>query len=218
MCALCSSSNESKNHLFVHCQVVWKLWSAILNREWSYLADVSDAFLWNLSPYALVLSLWLSRNEKLFNNKVFKAYAVWDMHLLKISWWTKSYWKDWPYDSSHFFSNLSNITVCKSVPLSRVAVCLPPSSGFLKFNLDGASQGNSGPSGISEVIRNHKNVILGYFPKNVGHGWAFEEEAKAIFHALFFYQRFLLPVSSSKAIQWWRWVGLFLKVGGLSFY
>lgn len=33
LCALCGFVMKKNNHIFLHCQVVWKLWSATPNRE-----------------------------------------------------------------------------------------------------------------------------------------------------------------------------------------
>lgn len=146
LCVLCGTEPETSSHLFMHCSVSWGLWAAIMNREglcwvipgsleslaaeWDSLAAISDAVLWNLSPYALVWTLWLCRNEKQFNNKPFSAPAAWDAHLVKISWWTKNVWKDCPYDSSHFLANFTNISVCKAIKPPRVAVWTPPRRAF----------------------------------------------------------------------------------------
>lgn len=172
MCALCGVGIESNTHLFLHSPAVWVMWSEIMNREgviwaipnslaalaaeWSSLLVVSDGFLWNLTPYALVWTSWLSRNDILFNNRTFNAHEVWDLHLLKVSRWTKNCWKECPFDSSFF---LSNIFVCKFIPPPTVAVWHNPSFGTPKFNVDGASQGNLGPSGFGEVVRNHNKTL-----------------------------------------------------------
>lgn len=209
LCSLCGQFVESNTHLFLHYSAVWPLWNAILQREgvswaipgsladlaseWSSFAVVSDAMLWNLSPFALVWEIWSGRNDKHFNNKGFQANEVWDMHLMKIYWWTKYLWKECPFDSAQFITNFCDIKTNKAAPsLPRVAVWQPPAFGLLKFNVDGASKGNPGPSGIGGVVRNHNNTILGYFSKNVGHDWAFSAEVKAILHALIFCHQFLL--------------------------
>lgn len=156
-----------------------------LMEEWAHLVTVSDSSLWNLIPYALIWSVWLSRNEKHFNDKSFKAYEVWDSHILKLFWWIKSVWKECPFDSTQFLTNFSDLRIAKKVSPQRSVAWSPPSPGFLKFNVDGASQGNPGPSGIGGVIRNHNNVILGYFSKNIGHGWHLLLKLKPFFRPYF---------------------------------
>ena len=77
------------------------------------------------------------------------------------------------------------------MPQRLVSWC-PPPSGTLKFNVDGASIGNPGPSGAGGVIRDHKNQIVGFFSLNLGFGGAVEAETEAILFALRFCQQFML--------------------------
>lgn len=78
---------------------------------------------------------------------------------------------------------------------------------MVKFNVDGASKGNPGASGIGGVLRNVEGIILGYFSKSMGHIWAYEVEVHAIFHALLFCHEFnchnvLIESDSTLAIGW----------------
>lgn len=64
--------------------------------------------------------------------------------------------------------------------------------GTLKFKVDGASQGNQSPCGVGGVLRDYRNMILGFFSLNMGYGWAYEAEVKAILKALVFCQQYNL--------------------------
>lgn len=44
----------------------------------------------------------------------------------------------------------------------------PPPSGTLKFNVDGASRGKSGPAGIGGVLRDHSGSTRVVFSESVG--------------------------------------------------
>lgn len=132
------------------------------------LAISSDLLLRNLTSYAMVWSIWIGRNDLQFNSKQFKVSEVWDLHILRVAWWTKTIWYDCPYDVNQFSTNFCNIKVSKKITLPKVAFWFPPSLGYLKFNVDGSSQGNPGPCRVGGVLRNHNNEILGYFSKGIG--------------------------------------------------
>lgn len=164
VCSLCLQGSETAEHLFVHCQVSWALWCEIINREgimwvlprslleladqWEALLAVSDPTLWKLIPYSLVWSLWLGRNDIVFRDKSFNREEVWDLHMLRIVWWVKASWKDCPFSIEQFSSNFCNIRMKRKLSVPRSFSWKPPSLGSLKFNVDGASQGNPGPSGL----------------------------------------------------------------------
>lgn len=50
----------------------------------------------------------------------------------------------------------------------RQAEWSPPSCGFLKFNVDGASRGKPGPVGIGGVLRDHVGSTSIIFTEYVG--------------------------------------------------
>ncbi|KAI8555972.1 hypothetical protein RHMOL_Rhmol05G0217000 [Rhododendron molle] len=83
-CPLCSLQLETPNHLFLHRQFSWSIWSLIL--DWWHvvwvcplsLAELAlwwfdnrfgdlEKQLWKASFYATLWSLWLVRND-VFNN------------------------------------------------------------------------------------------------------------------------------------------------------
>lgn len=120
----------------------------------------------------------------LFKGKRFVHQEIWDMHLLRISWWVKGSWHDCPYDLNQFLLNFCNIRVKRQVAGPREAAWSPPSLVVLNFNVDGASKGNLGLCGVGGVLHNSDEEALGYFFKNLDGEWAFEDEVRAIFLAL----------------------------------
>ncbi|XP_057432300.1 uncharacterized protein LOC130725057 [Lotus japonicus] len=222
-CSLCSQAPETVDHLFLHCLLSWNMWSDILKREgvawvppnslvdlakqWDFLCVNSDPILWKLIPYSLVWSLWVGRNDLVFRDKVFNREEVWDMHVMRIGWWVKAKWKDCPYNTEQFNANFCNIRMKMSAVSVRTTTWQPPTLGTLKFNVDGASQGNPGPSGLGGVLRDHQNRVFGYFSINSGFGWAFEAEVRAILKALQFCQEFMvyevyIESDSTAAVGW----------------
>lgn len=132
---------------------------------------------------------------------------VWDSHMLKVAWWIKSTWKDCPFDTFHITQNIVDIRLAPKPKPPRSWAWCPPTAGLLKCNVDGASKGNPGPSGIGGILWNENRRILGFFSLNSGHGWAFEAEVRAILNALIFCQEFLfrniiIERDSSVAVSW----------------
>ncbi|XP_057434320.1 uncharacterized protein LOC130727007 [Lotus japonicus] len=100
MCNMCTSNVESSAHLFVHCEIIWQFWCRIMQREgqnwvvpqdmksllleWGNWRIKTDKILWDIISYALCWSIWLERNNTVFNDKTFCAESVWDLHLARI--------------------------------------------------------------------------------------------------------------------------------------
>lgn len=79
--------------------------------------------------------------------------------------WIKAVWKNCPYTVDQFSRNFCSIKLQKQAARQRVAVWTPPIMGVLKFNVDGASKGNPGPSGMGGVLRDYRNFIIGFSSK-----------------------------------------------------
>lgn len=106
ICNLCSLFVESAAHLFIHCEMIWQIWCGIMQREgqvwvapqnvksllleWGNWRIKTDKILWDIIPYALCWTIWLERNNMVFNGKAFCSEMVWDLHLARISWWVKA--------------------------------------------------------------------------------------------------------------------------------
>lgn len=85
---------------------------------------------------------------------------------MMILWWVQAFWPTSPYSSYDFAHHFEKVRLL-SKPHPAVRICewqaLEPS--VLKFNVDGSSLGNPGPSGIGGVIRNDMGMVLGVFSK-----------------------------------------------------
>lgn len=207
MCCICFQGEETNDHLFVACPRVQDLWHGFMNltkiqwtcpgslqdleKEWCSLGTTVDDKVWGLIPFALVWSIWVARNTHIFRGTRINLVEVWDMALTRVAWWVKNLWPSCPYDTYQIVRNLGEIKFPSPRHKERVVVWTPPDIGFLKVNVDGASKGNPGPSGIGGLIRNSNRKILGYFALNTGFGWAYEAEVRAIQHALIFCHQYL---------------------------
>nr|XP_025703058.1 uncharacterized protein LOC112803815 [Arachis hypogaea] len=85
LCVLCSKSEETVFHLFLGCDITWQVWCAWLHafgRSWCPPGNLKDHFeswitmaiwkverkRWFLGFFAVVWTIWLERNSRLFRN------------------------------------------------------------------------------------------------------------------------------------------------------
>ncbi|XP_057428588.1 uncharacterized protein LOC130722016 [Lotus japonicus] len=222
-CVLCFAEMETTEHLFLHCNLIWPSWVSILRREgvywamphkladllmeWGDLRRISDRVLWDMIPYAFVWTVWLERNGVVFNNKDFCIDTVWDMHIARMSWWVKAWWRKCPYTAAQFAVGMQHIVLPKPVKIRKQLQWVAPAESILKFNVDGSTLDSPGQSGIGGVLRNHDGVAVGYFALKVGEMWAYEAEVLAIYQALLFCQQFnfktvVIESDSTLAVGW----------------
>lgn len=128
-------------------------------------------------------------------------------------------------DVQQFVDNFCNIRIERQISVPHNVRWAPPVVGALKFNVDGASQGNLGHSGIGGVLRNSDEKILGSFFLNMGHGGAAEAELKAIWKTLIFYNQFhfrnlIIESDSTTVVGWvnscskrpWKWINILNEI------
>lgn len=109
----------------------------LLLEEWLSLRVNSDVTLWELLPYAIYRSVWQARNNLIFQNQGFSFDTVWDLHITRLAWWIKSWWRQCPFGVYDFFQNFLTIRVKKVTAAFRSNVWLPPANDDFKFNTDG---------------------------------------------------------------------------------
>lgn len=94
---------------------------------------------------------------------------------------------------------------CGPIKGRRIAQWSPPPLSVLKFNVDEATRGKPGPTGIGGVLRNNKGEVLFRLSKNVGVCDSNEAEVLTIMEALKFLSRnfngsLIVETDSSKAM------------------
>lgn len=223
LCCFCGLEIESTSHLMLHCVVPMQLLNAVMQREgliwccpngvldlmleWDQLRKGTDRLLWDLIPFSLFWSIWLSRNQVSFKNQSFSFDSIWDIHLSRICAWVQSWWKECPYSSYDFAQFFGEIKTHQSSPRIRSSEWSPPPPDLVKFNVDGFSLGNPGSSGVGGVLRNHNKDFLGIFSEAIPDSWAYEAEVLAILKALLFcklhsFRNVLIESDSTLAVGW----------------
>lgn len=112
---LCNADKESCDHLFVTCSESWKIWA-----EWCRLWGIMwispgnvkelffvwnkwqlvrlDARIWKMGFFAMVWSIWKSRNEIVFQGKKWNKDQVLELARIRVAYWANAKWpKDYPY-------------------------------------------------------------------------------------------------------------------------
>ncbi|XVF85746.1 hypothetical protein PTKIN_Ptkin17bG0142100 [Pterospermum kingtungense] len=185
-CVFCRGAIESVSHLFFVCPVSWKIWCHWCwrwgiqwvgsNEPWACFEQWLELLprkqcdkVWRMSFGAILWSIWLIRNEHIFQNKDIIFEQLVDVIKAIIAHWVVALW---PKDHASFmgvFNCLENIVAPKGKVKQRTRQSwLPPSSGSVKFNVDGSSAGKPGPAGIGGVMHDHTGKELACFSKSIG--------------------------------------------------
>ncbi|XP_059066468.1 uncharacterized protein LOC131857768 [Cryptomeria japonica] len=187
-CIMCKAQSETVDHLLLTCPFAFKCWrwlSAKLGLITALPNDIKSLFqswpiptkestlslIMELSPSSLVWEIWKERNHKLFDNKSRRietilnsiAMIIVDSINYKLAFslgppkvfssWDESIRKNWHgIRIPPSFGKKDN--------RRKTAIWSPPKPGWIKLNFDGTSRGNSGPSGIGYVIRDHTGPTL----------------------------------------------------------
>ncbi|XP_058203090.1 uncharacterized protein LOC131317570 [Rhododendron vialii] len=106
-CPFCVTFEETPEHLFLHYQFSWNTWSLIL-RWWQMLwvcppslVDLTnwwfdnrfkslERHIWEVTFFATLWSLWLARNDLVFNNVLRSACEVGDQIKTRVAMWMKA--------------------------------------------------------------------------------------------------------------------------------
>ncbi|KAK1556252.1 hypothetical protein Q3G72_001492 [Acer saccharum] len=106
------------------------------------------------------------------------------MVIWRIAWWFKICGPGSLLPVSVLMMNIKEGCV-DNAKISRKVNCAwsPPLDGFLKFNVDGSSHGNPGPSSIGEILRNSNRDILCLFSLYIGNSSSVATEIQAILKA-----------------------------------
>lgn len=104
-CPLCNTELENPPHLLLHCMVSWEVWSQIIKcweivwvrqsnlynlLSWWFshkFSSVEKGY-WEITFLAVLWSLWLERNQAIFNAKPVNVIELVDRIKTKIALWT----------------------------------------------------------------------------------------------------------------------------------
>ncbi|XP_039058384.1 uncharacterized protein LOC120201940 [Hibiscus syriacus] len=226
LCPMCGKGEESISHLFLHCEVVWVLWSRFF-RGWNVSFVVPNkvidflilwdeliprSTIWKFIPRAVLWSVWKCRNEIIFQKgKVDSALLFFLARFRTVSWFEASF-KDIniPFDSLVGDLKLADSIGRQNHRSVATSRWVPPPEGFIKLNVDGAMVKGWDKGGIGGLIRDDRGLKLGTFSEKIGGGPPILAELLAIKRGLslieelrsFPTQRIILESDSTTALKW----------------
>ncbi|XVF78464.1 hypothetical protein PTKIN_Ptkin14bG0135800 [Pterospermum kingtungense] len=99
-------------------------------------------------------SLWLYRNDIVFNNATANMDLLIHTSSLRLAFWCKAKWSDVAQGINKLASFPNLIIVPWKSKGSRIGVCwMPPPEGVLKLNIDGAARGFPGPEELEVLFK-----------------------------------------------------------------
>ncbi|PWA85689.1 reverse transcriptase [Artemisia annua] len=169
-CPLCKSCIESVDHLSIHCKFTLSIWYALISGwdcEWvipknmrtlfSWLMDMAKVVkckeVWQTTFFSVVWHVWEARNKAIFVDNISSFWQVLDLVKFRTGCWVKAFSPACPYSLLDFHVNLFSITTCGSTMKKNdhTQQWCPPVVGSLKFNVDGAARGKSGPAALFSI-------------------------------------------------------------------
>ncbi|KAK3193727.1 hypothetical protein Dsin_025037 [Dipteronia sinensis] len=190
-CSVCGVSNESSDHLFLWCPIAAALWEAgFFSFSAGYSADLWSSFfshaisvsfsdqvrvLWKTAIHAVVWSVWLARNQWIFESKAMKFrstlslvwHAVSDANRLEIGCMRNC------VDDLLILRRFDLRGRSARAPVIKSVICSPPAPGWIKINTDGAALSSSGVGCCGGVFRNCRSFVKGCFAVPLGQVFAF---------------------------------------------
>jgi len=122
-CTFCSEQAEDIHHLLVNCQVSWNLWKTIAGAFGQALEPCTDlkilygnwlmkSFpnktvrkLWITSFFAIVWSLWLHRNNMVFNQQQLDERELDQLVKWRVTFWSRAWEEHIPYSADMLARN-----------------------------------------------------------------------------------------------------------------
>ncbi|KAK0574763.1 hypothetical protein LWI29_028697 [Acer saccharum] len=172
-CPFCKSEEETIDHLFLHCIRASEIWvSSRQGRAWNSLF------------FAIVWTIWESRNHLVFSNSDKGIVQAVDMIKFRVAWWFKHHGEGSSDPITVILQDIAGRCFDKiKKKAASTADWSPPSLGAFKFNVDGSARGNPGSAGIGGVLRDFRGKVIGSFSKFVGIADAITAEIFAIHQA-----------------------------------
>lgn len=130
VCPFCYSVGESPSHLLFLCSVAWRVWSEIVSWwhfVWVSPPSLKDLLLWwnchrfkNLEKlcwlvtfYSVVWSIWICRNDIVFDNKVWDVEQICDLIKTRRAMWIWGKYNISNYSVEDFKQNLDAVRLVK---------------------------------------------------------------------------------------------------------
>jgi len=128
-CPLCALQPESLDHILLSCSYSQQVWKSI-SEEMGKSLSLPESFqqhyeswmviswrsrlskrIWVSTFFAIAWSFWMTRNEVLFQQKIFNQEAICQSVKRQVAFWNKAWKERLPCTEEEFASNFANISV-----------------------------------------------------------------------------------------------------------
>ncbi|GMJ07030.1 hypothetical protein HRI_004372200 [Hibiscus trionum] len=167
---------------------------------------------WVISFFAFCWSIWLFRNDLIFNNSRMTADQLFAVAQIKTFKWCNYNWPKSFFSESYFLANPAGsfCPIAKAKRYSDSSFDLP--NADYTFFVDGAVNGSFGEAGIGGLCRDNNGIMVAKFSKSIGVLDATSAELLAIKEACsiclsaasLIEKRILFASDSSLAVNWIR--------------
>ena len=189
-------------HILLHCKIAWKIWSFLLNwwgfsfccpkdltslfNQWrSLVSGKLQSKFWIIIFFATSWSLWLARNDTIFNDNSFTFADICATIFHRAVSWFKCFY---PTITCSGLELVHNVDIVKSwhnpIRFRPNVLWQPPPLNVLKWNTDGSSIGKPGQSGIGGILRSHLGSFMCLFSCPIGIADSNEAELRASLQAI----------------------------------
>ncbi|XVE80966.1 hypothetical protein DITRI_Ditri15bG0024200 [Diplodiscus trichospermus] len=201
LCPFCRLEVESPEHLFISCAVV-----GLKPFQKQHVTRCGKWFF-----FAIVWTIWLTRNDVVFNDKSVSIEQVIDSSKLRLVHWVKAKWLRILTGWQEIFMFLNLIVVpLKGHKIRSSISWVSPNVGELKFNVDGSALGKPGPTGIGGILRDHLGIKKMAFSKPTGIADSNIAELMAIREAFILFislpwcstHKLIIESDSTNAVKW----------------
>ncbi|EOY18408.1 Uncharacterized protein TCM_043005 [Theobroma cacao] len=120
-----------------------------------------DKRIWALSPFSISWTMWLFRNDVVFQNASWDNKQVWNLIHLQTATWANANWPSQHGSILDMYIHPSCPTTQTNGPKTRVAI--------LKFNVDGAANDSTRDADIGGILRSENGVVQARFSKKYWH-------------------------------------------------
>ncbi|EOY08296.1 Uncharacterized protein TCM_022634 [Theobroma cacao] len=128
--------------------------SVVYFQAWNgFASSLHNRDVWRMAFYAIVWPLWLTRNDLVFKGKKWDGCQIFDLVKVRMAWWVHARWPQSNVSVNELVRTSNAGVVSRKVGKKRnTEAWKKPQNGWLKFNIDKASEGNLRQSSIRGIL------------------------------------------------------------------